>query len=74
MAVVASNKDSVLVVTVQTGSTPQGSPILSRRSIPNVKFSTTDQDVYDVVVALYELQDYPLISVRRDNRVDLAAE
>lgn len=72
MAVIASNKDTVIVVTFQTGLTPQGSPKLSQRSITNVKSSASNQDVYDVAVALYGLQDYPLIGVRRDNRVDLA--
>ena len=73
MAVVASSKDTVIVVTFQTGLTAQGAPKLSQRSFQNVKTSSTDQDVYDVAVALYGLQDYPLIGVRRDNRVDLTA-
>jgi len=71
MPVVASNKGTVMVVTFQTGLTEQGSPKLSQRSFPNVKSSAVDQDVYDVAVALYGLQNYPLIGVRRDNRVDL---
>ena len=71
MPVISSNKDSVLVVTFQTGLSPQGSPKLSQRSFSNVKLSATDQDVYDVAIALYGLQDYPLIGVRRDNRIDL---
>jgi len=71
MPVVASNKDTVMVVTFQTGLTAQGSPKLSQRSFPNVKLSSADQDVYDVAVALYGLQDYPLIGVRRANRIDL---
>lgn len=71
MPVTANNKDSVMVVTFQTGLTAQGSPILRQRSFANVKLSTTDQDIYDVAAALYGLQDYPLIGVRRDNRIDL---
>ncbi|KGP76094.1 hypothetical protein JT05_07080 [Desulfosporosinus sp. Tol-M] len=71
MPVIASTKDTVMVVTYQTGLTAQGSPKLSQRSFPNVKSNAPDQDVYDVAVALYGLQDYPLIGVRRDNRVDL---
>lgn len=71
MAVIASNKDSVMVVTFQTGLTPQGSPILSQRSFAKVKSDATDQDIYEVAAALYELQDYPLIGVRRDNRINL---
>lgn len=74
MPVIASKKDTVMVVTFQTGLTEQGSPKLSQRSFPNVKSSTADQDVYDVAVALYGLQDYPLIGVRRDNRIDLTEE
>ncbi|WP_242833206.1 DUF1659 domain-containing protein [Desulfosporosinus acidiphilus] len=60
-----------MVVTYQIGLTAQGSPKLSQHSFPNVKSTSSDQDVYDVAAALYGLQDYPLISVRRDNRVDL---
>ena len=72
MAVIASAIDSVLVVFYQTGSTPEGSPILRQRSFSNVKSDALDQDVFDVANALYGLQDYPLTGVRRDNRVDLA--
>ena len=74
MAVITSEKDSVLVVTFQTDTTPQGSIKLGQRSFPNVKLIATDQDVYDVAVAIYELQDYPLMGVRRDNRADLASD
>lgn len=38
-------------------------------NVSNVRAASTDQDVYDVVTALYERQDYPLIGVRRENRV-----
>ncbi|MCO5385762.1 MAG: DUF1659 domain-containing protein [Desulfosporosinus sp.] len=71
MAVVASSRDTVIVVTIQTGLTPQGAPILRQRSFNNVKANATDQDVYDIAAALYELQDHSLIGVRRDNRFDL---
>jgi len=74
MAVIATDKDSVLVVTYQNGSTPQGSPKLGQRSFPNVKLNVTNQDIYDVAVAIYNLQDYPLVAVRRDNRVDLTSD
>jgi hypothetical protein len=74
MAVIASDKDSVLVVTFQTGLTPQGSPKQGQRSFPNVKLIATDQDIYDIAVAIYELQDYPIMGVRRDNRVDLSSD
>lgn len=72
MAVTASPKETVLIVSYQTGLTPAGSPIIRQRSFPNIRSEAIDQDVYDVAVALYGLQNYPIISVRRDNRVDLA--
>lgn len=72
MAVIASPKDTVMVVTYQTGLNAQGSPILSQRSFAGIKSEAADQDVYDVANALYGLQNYPLTGVRRDNRVDLA--
>lgn len=71
MPVTSSAKDSVLVVTYQTGLSAAGAPVLRQRSIPNVKSDAVDQDVFDIAQALYGLQDYPLISVRRDNRFDL---
>lgn len=72
MPVIASAKDTIMVVIFQTGLTTQGAPKLNQRSFPNVKSGAADQDVYDVATALYGLQTYPLVSVRRDNRVDLA--
>ena len=71
MAVIASAKDTIMVVTYQVGLTPEGAPKLSQRSFPNVKSGAADQDVYDVAQALYGLQQYPIVGVRRDNRVDL---
>ena len=71
MAVVANERDSVLVVTYQIGTELDGSPILRTRSFSNVKADALDQDIYDVANALYGLQENPLINVRRDKRADL---
>jgi len=74
MAVSAVAKGSVLVVTYQTGLNASGAPILRQRSLANVKAEAADQDVFDVAQALYGLQQYPLITVRRDNRFELEAQ
>jgi hypothetical protein len=74
MAVVATAKDAVLVVGYQVGLTEDGAPKLRQRSFPNVRSEALDQDVYEAAAALYGLQDYPLTSVRRDNRFDLIEE
>lgn len=72
MAVTSVAKDSVLVVTYQTGVNASGAPILRQRSFANVLTTALDQDVFDVANALYALQQYPLTAVRRDNRFELA--
>jgi len=72
MAVTSTSKDAIMVVTYQTGLDAGGAPILRQRSFPDVKADALDQDVYDIAQALYGLQQYPLVGVRRDNRFDLA--
>ena len=71
MAVLATPSETVMVLEVQTGTTTEGSPVLSTRSYPNVKSATPDQDILDVATAMQALSEDPLISVRRDNRLDL---
>ena len=71
MAVLASPSETVMVLEVQIGSTTEGSPILSTRSYPSVKIDVLDQDILDVATAMQALSEDPLISVRRDNRIDL---
>jgi hypothetical protein len=58
-------------VRYQTGISTSGSPILRQKSLAGVKGSAADQDVYDVAAALFNLIQYPLAEVRRDNRFDL---
>ena len=71
MAVVSTPLDSVLVARYQTGVSASGSPIIRQKSLTGIKAAATDQDVYDVVSALFGLLQYPLIEVRRDNQLDL---
>jgi len=71
MAVLATPSETVMVLEVQTGLTPEGGPGLSTRSYPNVKSAILDQDIFDVATAMQALSEDPLISVRRDNRIDL---
>lgn len=71
MAVMSTPLDSVLVVSYQVGLNEQGAPIVRKRSFDDVVVSALDQDLHDVATALYALTEYPLVSVRRDNRFDL---
>jgi len=74
MAVLATPSETVMVLEVQVGETPEGSPILSTRSYPSVKSEILDQDLFEVATAMQALSEDPLISVRRDNRIDLTDE
>ena len=71
MAVVSTPLDSLLVARYQIGVSASGSPILRQKSLTGIKTAATNQDVYDVVSALFGLLQYPLIEVRRNNQFDL---
>lgn len=72
MAVVIVSADqSVMVVETQVGLTVEGSPILATTSFSGIKSEATDQDFYDVATALFSLVADPLVSIRRDNRLDM---
>jgi len=71
LAVLATPSETIMVLEVQTGLTPEGLPISATRSYPNVKFATLDQDILDVATAMQALSADPLMLVRRDNRIDL---
>ncbi|UWG96470.1 DUF1659 domain-containing protein [Dehalobacter sp. DCM] len=74
MALVVTALDSTLATRFQTGTTAGGGPVLRQKSLTGVKATATDQDVYDVAVALSGLVDYPLTDIRRMNIFELADE
>lgn len=74
MAVLATPLNSVLIVACEVGLDEQGFPKIRQRSFNNVRSNASDQDVYDVAMALFSLQEYPVYSIRRDNRIDLIEE
>ncbi|MEM2175249.1 MAG: DUF1659 domain-containing protein [Candidatus Micrarchaeia archaeon] len=48
-----------------------GNERLVWRTINNIKPDASDQDVYDVAVAIANLQSYPLVGVFRENDEEL---
>jgi len=74
MAVVSTPVDSVLVAQYQIGSSQTGLPVIRQKSFPGIKADAADQDIYDVAAALFDLLQYPLVAVRRENRYDLVNE
>ncbi|MHB1128294.1 MAG: DUF1659 domain-containing protein [Bacillota bacterium] len=73
MAVVVTPVGSTLRLQVQTGTDPQGGPVLANRTFNRLKPTAADQDVMDIAQILADLQDYPLHAVQRVNELDLSA-
>lgn len=63
MAVNAMSLNSTVIVKYQTGTTPEGSPVLKQKSLNDLKADTTEQDAYDVAAALFSLSQNPVINV-----------
>lgn len=59
---------SAIVVKYQVGESSAGTPITRQKTFNDVKFDASDQDVYDVVSALFSLSIYPVIQniLRKD--------
>lgn len=74
MAVVSTPIGSILVAQYQVGVSGSGAPISRQRSLSGIKTTATDQDIHDVATALFDLLDYPLLGVRRDDRSELVNE
>jgi hypothetical protein len=74
MAVTANALNSALIISFQSGTDEGGAPIVSRRTLNDIKATASDQDVFDVAQSLYALQQYPLLGIRRDNRFELSEE
>lgn len=74
MAVISTPIGTILVAQYQVGVSGTGAPITRHRSLSGIKTTAADQDIYDVATALFDLLDYPLLEVRRDDRTELVDE
>jgi len=73
VAVIATPVNSDLIVVVQTGTDQEGNPVYSRVRYSALKPDATDQDAYDVAVAIAGLQQHPLAGVQRQNVASLVS-
>lgn len=74
MPIVSTPDESLVVMRYQVGTNEHDAPIIRQKSLAGIKESATDQQVYEVAEALFSLLNYPLLQVRRDNRVILTRE
>lgn len=73
MAVVKLPQNSTIAIKLQKGVTTSGSPAYVTRNYPG-KPSATDQDLFDVAVALTGLQKYPVSDIARVDNAQLVNE
>ncbi|MFC7393025.1 DUF1659 domain-containing protein [Scopulibacillus cellulosilyticus] len=66
--------DTALVMSLDGGMNKDGKPVIKKKSFRNVKINATDDQLYNVAKAIAPLQQYPLISIERNNTVDLVGE
>ncbi|HBW38470.1 DUF1659 domain-containing protein [Desulfosporosinus sp. BICA1-9] len=74
MPIISSGVETEMVVRYQTGTTAEGSPVIRQKSFSGLKMDVSDEDLYEVATTLFNLLEYPLVSVTRNNRFDLAVE
>ncbi|CUH95699.1 hypothetical protein P22_1776 [Propionispora sp. 2/2-37] len=73
MAVVKVPQNSTIAVKLQKGVTTSGSPAYVTRNY-TCKPAATDQDMFDVAVALMGLQSYPVADITRVDNANLISE
>lgn len=73
MAVVKLPQKSTIAIKLQKGVTTSGSAAYVTRNYPG-KASATDQDLFDVGLALMDLQSYPVTGIERVDNATLLNE
>lgn len=74
MAVTKTPVNSTIRLSLVTGLSELGSPILRQTNLSNVKTNAVNQDIFDVANALVGLQEYALESIRVVDIADLIQE
>jgi len=73
MAIISSGVETEMVVRYQIGMV-NGSPVIRQKSFSGLKMDVSDEDLYEAATTLFDLLEYPLVSVTRNNRFDLTQE
>ena len=71
MAVNSIPLSSAMVVSFQTGISPTGVPVIRKKTLANVRFDASEQDVYDVAHALFSLTEHPAMKVILQQNLEL---
>lgn len=71
MAVTKMPQLGTLSIKYQTGMNSNGDPTYSTRNFPGLKPNATDQDAYDVAVAIAGVCKHPLAGIIRQDKANL---
>jgi len=58
-------------VRLQTGTDAQGNPVFASRSYSRIKPDVLDQDIYDVITAVLNLQQHQVVTINRQDNSEL---
>ena len=71
MAVVTNQSNSKLKIVLNAGLDENNKDIIKNKNFSNVKAAVTNEDLYNLGVAMSELQSYSLMSVVRYEEYEL---
>ena len=72
MAVTSNSQSGRL--TIDVAETVDGKETVRSRNFTGLKASATDQDVYDVGIAIGSLQKWPIVRISRTHEIELTSE
>ncbi|GAB6179386.1 DUF1659 domain-containing protein [Desulfotomaculum defluvii] len=71
MAVIKEPFTCSMQMRYQQGVNSNGDPVFVNRTFSKIKVTATDQDIYDVALALNSLQNSPMLAVYRVDDAEL---
>lgn len=74
MALLINPLDSRLQIQVHLGFDDDGKEITRTKSFSRIKDEVSDEDLYEVANALADLQEHPVIAIRRNSNAEYEEE
>ena len=74
MAVVTNQADSKLKLVLNAGLDENNKDIIKNKTFSNIKSTVTNDDLYNLGVAISELQSYSLVNIKRYEEYEISEE
>ncbi|WEG11942.1 DUF1659 domain-containing protein [Pullulanibacillus sp. KACC 23026] len=65
--------DSTLTVSFDGGIDTDGKSVVMTKRFTGIKIGAQDDQLFAIIEALAPLQSYPVLTVKRDNTIDITA-